>query len=107
MESLSVKSRGRPRIPEQWTRVLSLDRDNLENLKTFQLAQDLLMADGVPKPKGKVKEEWRPYFLAVQFLKENPRPTAEDFKLSDEELVQLGQLVSKERARLRDKADLH
>ena len=48
VNSQSVKSRGRPRIQEQWSRVISVDVDNLENLKTFPLATDLLLADGIP-----------------------------------------------------------
>jgi len=35
------------RLPEQWSRVISLDADDLNNVKSFPIATDLLMADGL------------------------------------------------------------
>ena len=37
------KKRGRRKIPEQWSRVISLSTDDLTNLKVFELAPDLLL----------------------------------------------------------------
>ena len=35
--------RGRPRIPEKWTRVISVFSDPLDNIRTFDLAPELLL----------------------------------------------------------------
>ena len=43
VNSNGSKKRGRRKIPEQWSRVISLSQDDLTNLKVFELAPDLLM----------------------------------------------------------------
>ena len=40
----TVSKRGRPRIPESWSRVISLNHDNLDTTKIHNLAIDLMMA---------------------------------------------------------------
>ena len=40
--------RGRPALPELWTRVISVSHDNLAALKTYELRSDLLLAKGLP-----------------------------------------------------------
>jgi hypothetical protein len=51
-QSLGVKSkRGRPKIPEQWTRVINITTDDIENLRVYPLATDLLFGNAM---KGKV-----------------------------------------------------
>ena len=69
--SVSSK-RGRPRIPEQWTKVISLDHDDLENLRMHVLATDLKMMTNLPLVSSTRKRaEWKPHFLSKNFLKAN------------------------------------
>ena len=44
IESKSVKKRGRPRIAEQWTGVINLEKDDISKLKIRDLATDLMLA---------------------------------------------------------------
>lgn len=43
-ESHSSRGRGRPRIPESWTRVISFNHDDLNAQFFFPIGPDLLMA---------------------------------------------------------------
>ena len=47
-QSSQKKCRGRPKMPEKWTRVISINYDALDKLKSYQLNTDLLLAAGVP-----------------------------------------------------------
>ena len=54
----SVKSkRGRKPLKEQWTRVISLDKDDLSNLRTFELAPDLLLANAMKATTTRGKKQ--------------------------------------------------
>jgi len=41
------KTKGRPKIPEQWSRVISIRNDDLSKLRVFELGPDLLLADAM------------------------------------------------------------
>ena len=43
-----TENRGRRRVPEQWTRVISVHHDDLSTIKPVALADDLMMATGYP-----------------------------------------------------------
>ena len=45
-----TKRRGRKKIPEQWTRVISLRNDDPDKLQTYLLRQDLDVASGMARP---------------------------------------------------------
>ena len=48
------RSRGRPRIPLRWTRMISLYGDDLNRVRCFDLASDLLLdnaMDRAPVPR--------------------------------------------------------
>ena len=49
IKSISSKQskRGRQRIPEMWSRVINLSKDDLSNLRVFELAPDLLLSNGM------------------------------------------------------------
>ena len=64
------------RIPEKWTRVISLNQDNLNIIVAFELASDLLLANGLPaefdvrhiiRPRGR-PPVWKPLFFAKTFV---------------------------------------
>ena len=42
------QGRGRPKIQESWTRVINIADINLDNLRTYVIATDLLVASGLP-----------------------------------------------------------
>ena len=103
--SISSK-RGRTRIPEQWTKVISLDQDDLEKIKMHVLANDLKLMTNLPLTSTtRKRDEWKPHFFSKAFLKANPRPTLEKFQLKEFKLKQLGIMVSKCRARFRAEAE--
>ena len=37
------RGRGAPKIPDMWTRVISMSTDNLEDLKTYIIRDELLL----------------------------------------------------------------
>ena len=41
MKSVSVKSRGRPKIPIQWSRLIMMDYDDEEDIETYLVDQDM------------------------------------------------------------------
>ena len=43
-----TENRGRRRVPEQWTRVVSVHHDDLSTIKPVALADDLMLATGYP-----------------------------------------------------------
>ncbi len=51
-------------MPEMWIRVISLDTDDLENLRVFELAPDLLLANAIKSTlsRGKKQAQWKPVF---------------------------------------------
>ena len=58
------RSRGRPRIPLRWTRMISLYGDDLNKVRCFDLATDLLLdnaMDKAPVPR-RGELEWHPLF---------------------------------------------
>ena len=103
----SVKSkRGRPRVPEQWSRVISLSTDSLENLKTFELAPDLLLSNAMAATltRGKIAKEWSPHFWPDDYIKEGHNMSVEENKLSKSQLERLGQRATLARKIQRERA---
>ena len=47
--SQNSQSKGRPRIQEQWTRVISMANDNLEDNHIYPLNTDLIIAANLPR----------------------------------------------------------
>ena len=47
--AVSQQARGRPRIPERWTRVVNVGTADAEGLRVFALSTDLLVAAGLPQ----------------------------------------------------------
>jgi hypothetical protein len=97
----SVKSkRGRPKIPEHWSRVISLSNDDLNALQIYKLAPDLLLSSAVTASlsRGKIAPEWKPVFWPEDYVKEKHDMTIEGNKLSTSQLEKLGKKVSQCRA---------
>ena len=71
--SSAPSKRGRPRIPESWTKVISLSHMDLEKIKVHVIATDLLMQQGIPGvDKTNDPEPWIPAFCPRTFVKNNP-----------------------------------
>ena len=45
--SLAASKRGRPKLPELWTKVISFNYDKLDKLKGYVIATDLLMVSNL------------------------------------------------------------
>ena len=103
----SVKSkRGRPAVPEMWTRVISLQRLDLESIKLFQVNSDLLMEDALPKvpPKKRREALWAPLFLPSQWKEEHAGATLANYALTQTAFKKLCNQVVQMRQQLRSRA---
>ena len=88
--------RGAPRVPEMWTRVISFSTDNLQDLKVFPIATDLLLKEGYPKTrKRKGEPEWECFFSPKIYLELHPNPDLERMRLTEDRLRRYGEQVSK------------
>lgn len=53
------RGRGAPKIPESWTRVISLSTDNLEAITVYPIKEDLKNNTGYPKTRKRHGEpDW-------------------------------------------------
>jgi hypothetical protein len=101
-----ASKRGRPAIPEQWSKVISLEHDNLSKTKAHVLAPDLLAAPNLPlEPSTRKRGTWKPHFFSSTFLRGQRGITLEQYRLKDTKLKQLAVLVSKRRAQFRVEAE--
>ena len=100
-----TENRGRRRIPEQWTRVISVHHDDLSAIKLVALADDLKLATGYPSSiLGNITGQWRPLFHPRKFAEENPLMSLDRFSLSFEELKEQAELVTRRRAQITQRA---
>ena len=64
IDSISVSKKGRPKLPDLWTKVISFNYDNLDKLKGYVIATDLLMVSNLQhNTYERRKKEWIPHFL--------------------------------------------
>jgi len=88
---LSVRSVGRPLILLQWSKIISLDQDNLEKIKPYDLATDLKLASTVPSvPTGRRNKHWSPVFSSAHFLQEHKDISLKEYQLKSKELKSYG-----------------
>ena len=71
VSSGASSKRGRPKISEKWSRVISLSTDDLSNLRVFELAPDLQLGGAMSKAitRGKILKNWEPIFWPENYLK--------------------------------------
>ena len=77
--------RGRKKIPEKWTRVISIHSDDLSNIKTYELAPELLLdasMGNISHGRGR-PPDYSPLFWPPHLKKQQISFTTEDNKLSD------------------------
>ena len=65
------ETRGRPKIQEQWSRVICISDDDLTNIRSYDLAPDLLLSDGMKftAARGKAQTDWQPLFWPDEYVK--------------------------------------
>ena len=78
------RSRGRARIPERWTRMISIFGDDLSQVKCYELATDLLVDNAMDKAPTKKRNEaeWKPLFWPKEFTISDHDHTLAGNKLS-------------------------
>ena len=99
------KKRGRPKIPEQWTRVMADIWNEEAPIRTWPIATDLLFVQGISwRERGRDEEAWHLLFRPKEFAKIHEPLMFEDFKIGEAKLLQLGVEVTELRRELRDRA---
>ena len=94
--STQTKKRGRPFIPERWTRVISVHNDDLSQIQTYELASDLILDSSVAvvsHTRGR-PPQWNPIFWPPHVKKQNIDKTIAGNELDREALQQLGEKLS-------------
>ena len=103
----STKSkRGRPAVPNQWTRVVNVDNIATDKIRAWQIATDLLLEDAMPQPpmRRRLEQEWTLHFHPSQWTKDNPNRTIEGSRLSEHKLLKYAKQISSLREVMRERA---
>ena len=102
----STKSRGRKKIPEKWSRVINLRKDDINKLKVYDLAPDLLLSNAMKetKTRGKKPQKCKQYFQPHIYVKQGHSMKVEDNVITEEQLLKYANIASKNRKLLRDLA---
>ena len=84
----TVSKRGRKKIPEQWSRVISLSKDDLSDLQVFELGPDLTLSNSMiaTLTRGKKMPKWKPLFWPDKYVEEGHSLSLEDNMLSGTQL---------------------
>ena len=70
LEQQSKKKRGRQKIVLLWTRVVSINDDNLTVIQTYSLPLDLDLNRQIRKPSDSdIDEDWEPLFFPRRYTK--------------------------------------
>ena len=98
--------RGRPKIPDKWTRVISVHNDDLSIIRTYELGPELLLDAGLGLPsQGRGRPAvWQPLFWPPHYKKEGHDFTTAGNVLTEHRLLELGERLTEFRARLRQAA---
>ena len=85
--------------------MISFCLDDLDNIKIFPIATDLLLEQGYPRTYRKQGEpNWECHFSPKQYLEMHPEPDLERMRLSDDRLRRYGEQVTKIRAWILERA---
>ena len=89
-----------------WSRVISLSKDDLTNLKGFELAPDLMLGGAMSKiaTRGKSQKKWKALFWPDDYLEEDHDMTLANNALSEDQLKKYATNVTKVRKLFRDRA---
>ena len=101
------KKRGRPKIPQKWTRVISITHDSPLDLAVYEIDKDKATIDErLPYPRAQraTLEPWKILFLPKEYAANHPNLNLEGYQLTNWKLKTLGVEVTKMRRALREKA---
>ena len=89
-----------------WSRVISLSKDDLTNLRGYELAPDLMLGGAMSKTmtRGKDPPKWKPIFWPDDYLKEDHDMTIANNTLSEAQLKKHAINVTKVRKLFKDRA---
>jgi len=106
VSSGASRGRGRPKISEKWSRVISISADDLSSLRVFELAPDLQLGGAMSKAttRGKSQKKWKPLFWPDDYLKAKHDMTVAGNTLSEAQLKKHAFTVTKVRKLFRDRA---
>lgn len=75
----SSRGRGRPKVKESWTRVISLNDNEAQQIASYELAADLMMVQNLPAvPAQRLDGPWQPVFFSKDYLKSLPKESLQD-----------------------------
>ena len=84
---------------EAWTRVISLNDNEAQEVQRYDLATDLLMASSLPGvPAQRMDGPWTPIFSPKDYLRSLPKEELEDCRLNATTLLKWGKEITKYRA---------
>ena len=86
--------------------MISLNTDDLEHLRVFELAPDLKLANAMKSTlaRGRQEAQWKPYFWPEDYVKEGHSMKIDDNRLTDAKLAKLAKKVTKFRKIQRERA---
>ena len=74
------QTKGRQRVPEQWSRVINIWKLDVNQVRVFPITTDLLLAQGLPTmPTKRRHADWSPYFYPKEWVKEHRNVELSDF----------------------------
>ena len=93
------------KLPDLWTRVISMDSDDLVNMKMHPLATDLLLRAGFQKiRKKKGDPEWECFFSPKIYIEMHPNPDLDRMRLSEDRFKRYGEQVTRIRTWITERA---
>ena len=111
--SLVVSKKGSRKLPEQWTRVISLSHDNVQNLRTFSIDTDLLMVSEIENEAEPIqsileeqnaKKKWQLIFCPKEFGDNHTDISLEHYQLGEKRMKRYGEQISDLRKIIMEKA---
>ena len=91
MKSVSVVARGRPKIPNYWSRLIMMEHDSIKDIQQYSI--DLDMQQAKQRRREQVKkgsQTWAPLFFTNDLLKEHDKLEFENFAIPDKQLRKYG-----------------
>ena len=106
MKSKSSARSGRRPIPLKWTRIISLDLHQLNEIKSYSVDEDLSSEYNLPAQLSKKKKSnWKAFFDPRVFWKSREVHEMEKYKLNDRELKAAGKRATDLRRLIRERAE--
>ena len=94
------------RLPNMWTRVISLSHDNIDDLKVYAVHQDLAVAEAMVRapPRRQKPGYGEPTFWPDDYLDGRTVDSLDRYTLSEAQQKKYGKAITRLRKRLREDA---